>query len=1442
MNPFEGKILINGAPSQYERWLEALDDDYVKVDGRSFSQLMEFSVEFGKLINFYNLENKVDGDWSDFFSSDQVSIFSLLEAWDVKGLENEYRRLRDYLSRSQDAEQKLEGLREVFGLILSIALSINDLIRACMSHAGSGLVAVLYEELQSCVKDKLRNQIRLLCAYAEGAGVEDALGETMGLDYSRLLPLWGVSQALSDSSIYQGESRREKIDSALGQLDPLFGEFLTCLSNLKLMVGESLLKEPIGGDVRPQIALYIAFVKLFRHAQDSLNTLSRRYREFYYHGVLKEPGRGLVPDSVYLSLSLDEDESVTQADVPEGTLFQATPEEGGEEVLYASDRSLAVTQVRIGRIRTLRVVHGELLGHSAGPVHERNQGQAADVIKRIIQAEVSVEDFSAQTPWESFGEVRSLDTPRVVSEPAVLGFAIASSCLLLEGGERKIALEIELPAEYVLQTLLPLLEALAEATGLGVADVLRSILQHGLKFCLSTSEGWLNVDSFGAELYSGTFEEPATPVGSDLGLKTIILNILLPDSAPGIGPLIDTAEDVVPAGDESTGSDSLAGNDFNANPNPSLPTLKAYLNQNPLLLQGNKGAVEVSPVSVLGGMRFEDITLKTHVVGLSNLSLENTDGEIDTSSPFPMFGSNPVLGSYLLIYADEIFQKYPSELCLDLKWFALPVNEEGFYGYYKDYVIGPDGKEHSDLFKNSSFQVSVDVFNPGSWRLWNKHDDCPENPQKAVTEFLFRTKKDDDCVSPEYPGSLCGETQFNNLKACPSGIMLSEFYDAQGSAIRIELTDPPYTFGNDIYAKNVLNSVIEDLPDTDACKDRCLCDCQSLAFAESAIEGCISKCVDYDATQYRQCVQPCLADLLEKLFLALVQCATGCAIEGTGAWGSREVTNNVEGIRRALALPDAARVLALEESMSDLANIEAGQDGKKAAVCIERCRPILESMLCVSKCALVCGQLNEGEYKPCMLGCLEDCKETVGEAYKQCLTECMDECMEIKTPVRYPNEPYLPQLEAVSLSYCAQAGIFSSGETESAIFFYHLLPFGGYKEKKTTVVESSFLFPQFDYTGNAYIGLSGLNQAQVLSLLFYLATKSSRFPANAEASVSWSVLVDNRWQSIDASDMRADTTNGLLNTGIISLMLSNISNQNNTVLSSDYAWLRIGVGEDPGGYPMTVGIYPHVLIATRQIETSGEADESMTLPAGSISESVQVLEGISSIQQPVASFGGRARESEKEYAVRLGERLRHKSRAIQGWDYERLLLERFPDLWKAQALPCRDSTGGNRPGSVLVVVVAGDDSEEVLDPTAPAVSSRQLKDIKTFLMERASSFVDISVVNPLYIRIEVIATIKIRDTEMTGDRTRELNNDLVSYLSPWFFSVGRAKKGAFYATETEIYNFIRDQSYVEYIDAIEFRYYPDPGTIESDWCFATSAHDHDISSVNEVRLIEDTSG
>jgi hypothetical protein len=266
-------------------------------------------------------------------------------------------------------------------------------------------------------------------------------------------------------------------------------------------------------------------------------------------------------------------------------------------------------------------------------------------------------------------------------------------------------------------------------------------------------------------------------------------------------------------------------------------------------------------------------------------------------------------------------------------------------------------------------------------------------------------------------------------------------------------------------------------------------------------------------------------------------------------------------------------------------------------------------------------------------------------------------------------------------------------------------------------------------------------------------------------------------------------------------------------------------------FPETIGIYVNPIVADRVPSETGMTPQST--PAHTIKKPVEKLPGIFEINQPSASFGGKPNETQIQMQTRQSERLRHKNRAILPWDYERLVLEAFPSIWKVSAVPATGiaSSDGTTPppvsrdpGAILVMVVPGP-SSALKDSTKPVATAQTLQQIAQFLIARASVFANIQVVNPNYISILVIATVTFAPGEDLGSAADTLNADLVQYLSPWSYDLLRVAKSGNYTSQESIIQFIVTRTYVAQLDKIEFEY---EGNCPDGWAFYTSAPKHRI--------------
>src|ERR1700674_1413546 len=338
-----GKIILNGAPSQYDRWLPALAPGYAVVDGRSFSELLDFSVEFGALINFYALDGKVDGDWVGFFASDPTMILAAIAGIDLAAIEAELTRLEQLTFATHGVDRKFELLCRIFTLIQGLARRINDALAPVEPPPGSGVGRRLWQLIVSLIDTSLRAELQRLKDYAEGAALPEALGRPIPLDWQGFLPIWRLHHDCPDGKIYRGRSRSRKIDHSVPYLVPIFAAFRDAIADLQVFARANLqasLEEP---DHKPQIGLYIAFAQLFATAQATINLMSGRYKRFYYEDVLLGKPAGPVGDQVYLTITLAPEQEVASTSVPRGTLFVAGQDAAGQDILYGSDKALQVS-------------------------------------------------------------------------------------------------------------------------------------------------------------------------------------------------------------------------------------------------------------------------------------------------------------------------------------------------------------------------------------------------------------------------------------------------------------------------------------------------------------------------------------------------------------------------------------------------------------------------------------------------------------------------------------------------------------------------------------------------------------------------------------------------------------------------------------------------------------------------------------------------------------------------------------------------------------------------------------------------------------------------------------------------------------------------------------------------------------------------------------------
>lgn len=438
---------------------------------------------------------------------------------------------------------------------------------------------------------------------------------------------------------------------------------------------------------------------------------------------------------------------------------------------------------------------------------------------------------------------------------------------------------------------------------------------------------------------------------------------------------------------------------------------------------------------------------------------------------------------------------------------------------------------------------------------------------------------------------------------------------------------------------------------------------------------------------------------------------------------------------------------------------------------------------------------------------------------------------------KIPNEPYTPVIEQLRLSYKATDTLHlrtdQTGSREDPVFF-HVTPFG------TRVIQSGeesslHLMPQFRYPisgspthnqGELYIGIMDLNPRQNLSLLFQVA-EGSVDPELPVQAVYWSFLSDNQWIPFEPAQILSDSTSGLLTSGILRLDIPDDATDDNTLLSGGLHWLRASVPEHSAAVCDMIAIHTQAVRATFADRNNDPAHLATDLPADSITKTDPKDPDIKSVSQPYSSFGGKMQEQETAFYTRVSERLRHKNRGITIWDYERLVLEAFPSVYKVKCInhSTYNYTGDGltipgsefAPGYVTLIVIPNLQNKNAVNPLEPRASLGTLTEISDTIRQHISPFAAerIRVINPLYEKIQVDFKVTFRTGYDRGYYETQLNEDIIGFLSPWISGESRDILFGGQIHKSVILNFVEELDYVDYVR--EFRmnqFIPMPTTEE----------------------------
>ena len=185
-------------------------------------------------------------------------------------------------------------------------------------------------------------------------------------------------------------------------------------------------------------------------------------------------------------------------------------------------------------------------------------------------------------------------------------------------------------------------------------------------------------------------------------------------------------------------------------------------------------------------------------------------------------------------------------------------------------------------------------------------------------------------------------------------------------------------------------------------------------------------------------------------------------------------------------------------------------------------------------------------------------------------------------------------------------------------------------------------------------------------------------------------------------------------------------------------------------------------------------------PPGAIVQLKTTVPYVDQVTNPIAAAGGANAESLDSLRDRVPRELRHSHRAVTLEDYEDLAMLASPEVARAKCVPLLNLRQNPQavqnpagqppkaPGSVSVIIVPRSrlDANGVAIDAKPLPSLELISRVQAFLTANSSPTVDLFVVGPLYIRVDVTAEIALTSLEGSSTVKQAVEQTLASFLHP----------------------------------------------------------------------------
>ncbi|MET0637508.1 MAG: hypothetical protein ABWZ25_15860 [Chitinophagaceae bacterium] len=1414
--------------SQRQRAIDFLLAEEVKIDGRSMSHLLNYFVSLSTSIRYYN-NNLEPGDWKPFFENSHPFLLAAISQYNTNKLKEEAKNYQRLFNDRPSAR----GLQLLSRFIFYRTIYRINRWYHQLKDSGLPVVDEMARLIRRDLAPQLKEFILLSNASARWFGIKR-------IDFSSFLDtaeddVWGLTLVdlyrVNDHVRDGVNTRCELLSRLYLTLEQVMVVFTEAIGSFGSAAGDSIndslipVKAELTKNHSPHLAIVLAFIRLFQKMQGELNRKTKAHLKYFYTEVLNIKAAEPTADKSYILFEVQKivQTQYTKYLLKKGTRLNAGRDGKNADIIFETDEELVVNETQVAALKTLYLRNED--------VYDTTFLEGVYIAPDAKKSDGLEKDFEQGQPanWQTLGNKSSkykapgkLNFTNLPS--ARLGFVLASPVLYLAEGKREVIFKIVcnladslcqgneypnfygarnfyaarvrhflydtltgIPKSYIIINNDLLDAAVAEGMSRTSANRIRDfyLLAPGLENPCNENLSYRDSIQLEYTDWTSFLAHPANIVIQNEVSKIPLLfdqrypvNIFFSGEKEWVRPSSFSKLTMIPGGAVSQivleitvvlEADKPAVTFYNKENlkedlGIEMPAARFEIDDH-LKIEYLLNAVQpecclerVLPdrshyVSLYHFFRNITVnaasTIDVKVCGLKNFIVQNDENLMDVNSPVYPFGSRPHIDSNFYIGSEEILLKPWTGIWININWKDLPPTP-----------AAPNQAKVFETYYNGYQNVFVGSGPPS------------EVVEDSKFKIQFSLLLGGDWYSSAVPNC---STPNNDLLFRPMPAAPANPPNCDNSFYSWQYAVTPATFGG-IIGKHYDPFVYKKISRHDV-------------GSRNSFLKITLKCQHFQHDKY-------------PFVLARQMGALGKLPEIID--GAVYFNINAAGDYRVMNINDLFRDIVYA---SKLANDNLGDTPAFGSV-RDRMNFIAGEIVPPNTVNNP-DQVNDRFYDPITKPPYVPAPffpkhSNVTAALNDIFLKLQQRQIDIEgflnKGVVIPNQPWTPVIGSMSLDYTATAGI-------DDMELIHLYPFTG-SYRKVNIGLTPTLFPRFCDEGTLFIGLTKFQPGLNLNLLFQMAEATADSEAERKP-LHWHYLAANEWTELRKGfEVIKDNTLALTASGIVSLALPAAMTNTNTVMPGNLYWIKVSMAMNTRSVSETIDVFTQAVSATAILEKSNDtARLSEGLEAGRISRLLEADASIKKVEQPFTSFGGTVPELDGGYYQRVSELLRHKNRAIQKWDYERIVLENYPVIFKAKCINHSYKVDATKykndipyaPGFVLVALIPDFKKLDAGNSFEPKVPVSLLEKITVHLKKLNSPFVRLAVANPRYERVNFCINVRLqpgKDREFYKER---LKSDLREYLSPW--AIGKYEKLSFgqCVSRSDILRFLEETGYVDFV-------------------------------------------